>query len=105
MTASACVAPGAALRSLAKHAEELSRISFERIAQEMDKILLSEKPSVGLRLLYMTNLHRHFLPLEELDVEQPRNADENQPVGFIKSLQCPGDLVFVKPQGGLPIVK
>ncbi len=60
------------LRAIKKHAKELARISYERIAQEMDKIILSEKPSEGIRLLYMTNLHKHFLPLDMLEVEQPK---------------------------------
>lgn len=60
------------LLSVTEHSDELSRISSERIAQEMDKMLLSEKPSAGLRLLYQTHLYKHFLPLEMLDVEQPK---------------------------------
>lgn len=61
-----------ALHAVKKHSKELSRISYERIAREMDKILMSEKPSAGIRLLYETNLHKHFLPLDALDVEQPK---------------------------------
>lgn len=60
------------LRATKRHAKELARISYERIAQEMDKIILSEKPSDGIRLLYMTSLHKHFLPLDMLEVEQPK---------------------------------
>lgn len=60
------------LQGLREYSGELSRISAERIAQEMDKIILSEKPSRGIRILYETNLHKHFLPLDMLDVEQPK---------------------------------
>lgn len=60
------------LQAVTEYARELSRISMERIAQEMDKILLSVKPSAGLRLLYQTGLYAHFLPLDMLDVEQPK---------------------------------
>lgn len=51
---------------------ELKRISFERIAQEMDKILLSNNPDKGIQNIYDLGLHKLFLPLELMQVEQPK---------------------------------
>ena len=48
--------------SICKNAERLSIISKERIAEELNKILLSEKPSVGLKLLFNTKLLHQFFP-------------------------------------------
>lgn len=58
-------------KSIIKNYNELKRISGERISQEMDKILLSNNPSYGIRLLYHTNLYKTFIPLHLLFVEQP----------------------------------
>lgn len=44
------------------HAQRLEIISAERIADELNKILLSPRPSVGLRLLEETGLLPHVLP-------------------------------------------
>ena len=49
-------------QSICKNAERLSIISQERITEELNKILLSKKPSVGLKLLYNSNLLHQFLP-------------------------------------------
>ena len=48
--------------AMARFAERLSIISQERIHAELNKILLSRKPSVGLALLSETKLLPHFLP-------------------------------------------
>ncbi len=50
------------LYAIAKNAERLNIISKERIVTELNKILLSEKPSIGLRLLYETKLLHQILP-------------------------------------------
>ena len=47
---------------MARFAERLSIISAERIHVELNKILLSERPSVGLALLSETELLPHVLP-------------------------------------------
>lgn len=56
----------ASLRAIRDSAGELARVSKERIRQELDKLLLAEKPSVGLNLLYETKLYEPFLPMDEL---------------------------------------
>ena len=48
--------------SICKNADRLSIISKERIAEELNKILLSKKPSVGLKLLFNTKLLHQFFP-------------------------------------------
>ena len=50
------------LKSIKKNAKRLKIISEERIVDELNKILLSEKPSIGLRLLEETGLLKQFLP-------------------------------------------
>lgn len=57
--------------------ENIKNISFERIRDEINKILESEKPSRGLRLLYQSNLLEHILPelkgLDKLQVTKTQN--------------------------------
>jgi len=53
--------------SIKKNAERIQIISQERITTELNKILLSDKPSVGLDLLYRSNLlHRIFPQMVDL---------------------------------------
>ncbi len=54
--------------------ERIEIISKERVSDELNKIMLSPKPSVGLHLFYETGLMKHFLPevlalkgVEEID--------------------------------------
>lgn len=48
--------------SICNNAKRISIISKERITEELNKILLSEKPSIGLKLLFNTKLLHEFLP-------------------------------------------
>lgn len=48
--------------SIKKNSERLQIISKERIVEEFNKILLSSKPSVGIKLLDETDLLSQFLP-------------------------------------------
>lgn len=50
------------LEAIKTHAERLSIISQERITDELNKIILSAKPSIGLRLLFDTKLLHQFFP-------------------------------------------
>ncbi len=55
------------LNGIIESAPRIEIISMERIATELNKILLSSKPSVGLHLLRTTGLLKHFFPeLDEL---------------------------------------
>lgn len=55
-----------ALTSIKEHAYRIEIITKERIHVELNKILLSPKPSIGLELLYQTNLLKYILPELEL---------------------------------------
>ena len=50
------------LAAIKKNAKRIEIITKERIVVELNKILLSEKPSVGLKLLYETDLLPYILP-------------------------------------------
>lgn len=60
------------LLGIARHGELLKKVSIERISDEFSKMLVAERPSSALRLLYQTGLCMHFLPeLAEMDMPQP----------------------------------
>ena len=50
------------IASIKRNVKRLEILSRERIAEEMNKILMSERPSVGLSLLQETGLMEEFLP-------------------------------------------
>jgi putative nucleotidyltransferase with HDIG domain len=50
------------LASIAKNAHRISIISKERIADELNKILLSQRPSIGFDLLFKTGLLQLIFP-------------------------------------------
>ena len=50
------------LNSISKNAERIDIITRERIVDELHKILLADKPSIGFRLLEETGLLRRILP-------------------------------------------
>ena len=51
-----------ALKSIERNASRIKIISEERVVDELNKILLTEKPSVGLKLLFTTGLLQFILP-------------------------------------------
>ena len=50
------------LKSIAKNAKRIMIISEERVVDELHKIMLSDKPSIGLKLLFETGLLQFILP-------------------------------------------
>jgi putative nucleotidyltransferase with HDIG domain len=50
------------LQSILKNADRLEIISMERIVDECNKIILSDEPSRGFKLLYSTKLLQQFFP-------------------------------------------
>jgi len=50
------------LNSITKNAERIKIITKERIVDELNKILMSDKPSVGFKLLFQTGLLPLILP-------------------------------------------
>jgi putative nucleotidyltransferase with HDIG domain len=55
------------LTSIARNAERIDIISKERITDELNKLILSKKPSIGFELLFKTKLlHRIFPQMVDL---------------------------------------
>ena len=52
----------ATLQAIAKQADRINIVSKERITEELNKIILSEKPSVGFKLLETSGLLKIILP-------------------------------------------
>ena len=50
------------LEAIKRNNERIRIVSQERITDELNKIILSKKPSVGFDLLYRTGLLKHFFP-------------------------------------------
>ncbi len=50
------------LTAISRNSERIKIITIERIVDEMHKILMSDKPSVGLKLLHQTDLLPYILP-------------------------------------------
>lgn len=69
------------LKAIARNADRISIISRERITSELNKIMLSPRPSIGWRLLAETGLLRHFLPelvaLQGVETVQGRGHKDN----------------------------
>lgn len=51
-----------ALKAINKNAERISIVSAERISEEFNKIILSDKPSIGFDLLFKTGLLQIIFP-------------------------------------------
>ena len=50
------------LNSIARNANRIQIVSQERVVEELHKIMLSDKPSIGLKLLFQTGLLPFILP-------------------------------------------
>jgi putative nucleotidyltransferase with HDIG domain len=50
------------LSSITEHASRIKIVSGERISEELNKIILTDKPSVGFALLYTTGLLQFIFP-------------------------------------------
>lgn len=69
------------LQALKDNAKRLDIISQERITEELNKIILSTKPSVGFKLLFNTNLLHQFFPkmveLQGVDIIDNKGHKDN----------------------------
>ncbi|MDO4880213.1 MAG: HD domain-containing protein [Capnocytophaga sp.] len=69
------------LQAITKNKERLKIISNERISEELNKILASEKPSIGLKLLHETELLPYILPeltaLQGIDEKEGQRHKDN----------------------------
>ena len=85
----------AAIRS---NAERLKIISWERIATELNKILLSPRPSVGLKLMSDTGLLDYVLPeLAALRGVETRNGRSHKD-NFLHTIQVVDQLAEQRPE-------
>ncbi len=50
------------LQAISENAERIKIVSGERIADELNKILMSKKPSIGFDLLYKSGLLKIIFP-------------------------------------------
>lgn len=67
------------LEAISENAHRLSIISNERIMDEFNKIVLSEKPSRGIKLLYATKLLHEFFPeMVDLHGIETRNGKSHK---------------------------
>ena len=76
------------IESIKRNKKRLEILSRERIAEEMNKILLCDQPSIGLNLLQQTGLLEEFLPqvsaLQGVETMEGRGHKEN----FAHTLQA-----------------
>lgn len=68
------------LNAIAKNSDRLKIITRERIVDELNKIMMTQKPSVGFLLLHQTNLLEQILPeltnlqgVEEIEGQQHKD--------------------------------
>ncbi|MFK8045379.1 MAG: CCA tRNA nucleotidyltransferase [Crocinitomicaceae bacterium] len=70
-----------ARKALKSHAERLSIISQERITDELNKIIVSDAPSKGFKLLFDTGLLHQFFPemtaLQGIDTIEGKSHKDN----------------------------
>jgi poly(A) polymerase/tRNA nucleotidyltransferase (CCA-adding enzyme) len=68
----------ATLAAIGDNADLAAHVSGERVAAELQKLLLAERPSIGLRLLAETGLLRVLLPELEAQRGVPQNKIEGE---------------------------
>lgn len=61
------------LKAIKKHSAAIGMISAERIRDELEKIILSPRPSQGIEALKESGLLRHIIPEHELGVGVSQN--------------------------------
>ncbi len=77
----------ATYRAIAENTDRLKIISWERIATELNKILLSPRPSIGLKLMSDTGLLDYVLPeLAALRGVESRNGRKHKD-NFLHTIQ------------------
>ncbi len=72
---------GDTFEAIQKMADRLSIVSKERIMVELNKIILSKKPSYGFKLLYYSGLLKEFFPemvaLQGVDTKDDKSHKDN----------------------------
>lgn len=62
------------LHSVRRNAQRIEIISMERISEELNKIILTENPSIGFKLLFDTGLLHFFFP-EMVDLQGAQHVE------------------------------
>ncbi len=69
------------IESIQKNAHRIKIVSMERISEELNKIILSKKPSIGFKLLFDSGLLKHIFPqmvdLFGVDIKYDRSHKDN----------------------------
>jgi len=68
------------VESISKNHSKLKNISAERIQDEFNKILMTDHPDLGVKLLVLTGLSEHFIPELERLVGVKQNVHHDQDV-------------------------
>lgn len=67
------------LEAIKKNAERLNILSKERISDELNKIIMADRPSVGFKILSLSGLLIHILPeLEKLRGVESKNGKKHK---------------------------
>lgn len=66
--------PMSLVKALKRNADQLTNISTERIQDELNKILMTDRPDKGLKLLSYTGLNKHIIP----ELDQCRGVTQNE---------------------------
>jgi poly(A) polymerase len=82
------------IKALKRNAHKISEISEERIQEELNKILVTDYPDKGIRLLKITGLMHEILPEFDATIKMTQNAHHKHDV-FQHSLEV---LKNTKPQ-------
>ena len=81
--------------AIVRNADRLEIISRERIAEEMNKILLSPQPSIGIKLLEETGLLKLFLP-QIVDLKGiEKRGDHGHKDNFLHTLEVVDKVAMV----------
>ena len=84
------------LVSLTANANRLQNIAVERIADEFNKLIMTDNPGFGLELLRRTNLLQQFIPelLEGVGIEQNQAHSFTVWEHLVRTLQASADKGF-----------
>lgn len=84
------------MSAITRNASLLNNIAVERIADEFNKLLLTQNPSIGMELLHRSSLLAHFIPELEEGVGVTQNQAHSYTVWehLLRTLQAAADKKF-----------
>lgn len=90
------------MEGIKNNAHRIEIVSPERIIQELNKILLAEKPSIGLQLLYEGNLFKYFFPelhdLKGVDIINKKGHKDNfdHTIQVVDNVSATSDKLYLR---------